>query len=80
MAEFLVRELLDWSKLGEALRCSAEDAFGPLEHPSIGDAYQFLVENPECFGQEEWPADMPEFPPIELVTAYYRVGEEVSRG
>ena len=42
-------------------------------------AYSFLLENPECFildengEDQEWPADMPQEPPIELIAAYYEV-------
>jgi len=38
-----------------------------------------LLENPECFildengEDQEWPADMPQEPPIELIAAYYEV-------
>lgn len=58
------------AELGAALRGSARDAHqGDLPHIDI--AYLFLRDNPECFGEEDWPADMPEDPPAELVIAYY---------
>jgi hypothetical protein len=64
---------LNWTKIGEALRESALDAHqGGL--PPLQDAYSFLLENPACFiGVEEWPADMPAEPPVELMAAYYQV-------
>jgi hypothetical protein len=45
--------------------------------PDITIAYSFLLENPECFvldencEDQEWPADMPQVPPMELIAAYY---------
>ncbi len=66
---------LNWLKLGTDLRASALDAHdGNL--PPIDIAYSFLLDNPGCFGDdEEWPADMPQEPNIELIAAYYSVSE-----
>lgn len=69
---------LDWTKLGRALRASADDAHDG-KTPDVTIAYSFLLENPECFildengEDQEWPADMPQEPPIELIAAYYEV-------
>jgi hypothetical protein len=63
-------ELLDWFALGEELRASALDAHeGQL--PDVDFAYSFLLDNPECFDQEEWPDDMPKYPPSNLIVSYY---------
>lgn len=63
---------LDWTKLGKELRDSADDA-QEGDTPSIEIAYSFLLDNPECFSDsDEWPADMPQKPNIELIAAYYR--------
>jgi hypothetical protein len=60
---------LDWARLGAELRVSAKDAHdGNL--PPVEMAYGFLVANPECFGFEEWPADLPAEPNDELIAAY----------
>lgn len=68
-------EQLDWTELGKTLRDSADDAHNG-NAPEIGVAWLFLLENPECFtDSEEWPEDMPAEPPIELIAAYYHVGE-----
>ena len=67
---------MDWAKLGRALRESADDAHDGST-PDITIAYSFLLENPECFvldengEDQEWPADMPQVPPMELIAAYY---------
>ena len=67
---------MDWAKLGRALRESADDAHDGRT-PDITIAYSFLLENPECFvldengEDQEWPADMPQVPPMELIAAYY---------
>ncbi len=61
---------LDWTKFGLALRASADDAHDG-DTPSVDIAYSFLLDNPECFGYEEWPADMPQQPNIQLIAAYY---------
>jgi hypothetical protein len=52
------------------------DAHGG-ELPDVSAAYQFLLDNPECFLDDdgddidrEWPVDMPVEPPAELVAAY----------
>ena len=71
---------LNWTKLGRELRTAAIDALGQAEKPGVHFAYSFLVENPECFGQEDWPADMPVEPNIELIAAYYGAYEEVENG
>ena len=42
--------------------------------PHVDVAYSFLLENPECFGFEEWAADMPREANIELIASYYDVG------
>ena len=70
----LRRNTMDWTKLGWELRESALDAHDG-ELPSINIAYSFLLENPECFGREDWPEDMPQEPNIELIAAYYAAGE-----
>lgn len=42
------------------------------ETPPVELAYQFLLDNPECFlDGDEWPADMPHKPNIELIAGYY---------
>lgn len=46
--------------------------------PTIDQAYMFLLDNPECFGYEEWPADMPQAAPEELRRAYETVTEPLS--
>jgi hypothetical protein len=67
---------MDWAKLARALRESADDAHDGRT-PDITIAYSFLLENPECFvldengEDQEWPADMPQVPPMELIAAYY---------
>lgn len=67
------------TQLGHALRESALDAHGG-DLPPIAIAYEFLLDNPECFadfasigmdGEPIWPADMPAEPTIELIAAYY---------
>ncbi len=59
---------MDWTKLGHALRESADDAHdGATPHVDI--AYSFLCDNPECF--EVNPDTLPAEPPIELIAAYY---------
>jgi hypothetical protein len=63
---------MDWTKLGRELRQFADDAHDGST-PSVDIAYEFLLNNPECFGCEEWPADMPAEPPIELIAAYTEV-------
>lgn len=64
---------IDWTTLGQQLRESAKDAHGEL--PAVHVAYSFLLDNPECFIAdglgEEWPANMPQEPNIELIAAYY---------
>jgi hypothetical protein len=64
---------INWTRLGRELRQSAMDAHGREHFPSVNVAYAFLMENPECFGYDEWPADMPAEPNIELIAAYYGV-------
>ena len=61
---------IDWTYFGMAARHAALDAHGYLV--PAADAYQFLLDNPECFldGDDEWPA-MPVEPPDEFVAAYY---------
>lgn len=68
---------IDWRKLGEALRENATEAFGATM-PPLDSAYTFLLDNPECFGYEEWPADMPQTAPEELQRAYGMVTEPSS--
>ncbi len=60
---------LDFFALGKELRESADDAHEG-ETPSLDLAYSFLTDNPECFGYEEWPSDMPETAPEELQRSY----------
>jgi hypothetical protein len=66
---------LNWTELGRALRASAEDAHGADDLPGVLSAYQFLLDNPELFSEdgerESWPADMPIFPPADLIDGYY---------
>jgi hypothetical protein len=62
---------VSWTKLGAELRASSNDMSGTNPIPSVDTAYAFLLENPECFGFEEWPQDMPGEPNIELIWAYY---------
>jgi hypothetical protein len=62
--------MMDWTQLGRLLRQSALDAHDG-ELPTVYTAYSFLLDNPECFYGEEWPADMPAEPNIELIAAYY---------
>ncbi len=78
--------MIDWTALGLELRQLALDAHDG-ELPDVAIAYRFLLANPECFGQSEWPdsavneciyewpADMPQEPNIELIAAYYNVRE-----
>jgi hypothetical protein len=68
---------LDWTRLGRELRQSADDAHDGAT-PDVRIAYDFLLDNPECFTSgdvedAEWPADMPQEPHIELIAAYYEV-------
>lgn len=61
---------LDWDALGSTLREAALDAHDELPHFDV--AWDFLLNNPECFDHANgWPADMPAEPPIELLRAYY---------
>lgn len=65
--------MIDWMKLGQELRQSA-DAAHEGDTPSVELAYQFLLENPECFlagDDPEWPAGMPAEPNVRLVNGYY---------
>ncbi len=59
----------DWAELGRLLREIADDAHEIT--PDVRISYSFLLDNPECFGWQEWPADMPQEPNIELIAAYY---------
>jgi hypothetical protein len=63
--------VLDWTALGHELRKTAADVHAPEDMPDADFAYQFLLDNPECFGCEEWPEDMPQEANIELIAAYY---------
>jgi len=70
--------ILNWAALGKDLRNSADCSIQPAgQTPPVRLAYQFLLDNPECFliGPDldslEWPADMPQEPNIELIAAYY---------
>ena len=65
------RIMLDWHALGRALRQSALDAHDGIL-PPVEYAYAFMLDNPECFigEDQEWPADMPGNPNIELIYAY----------
>ena len=60
--------LLDWWRLGLELRLAAFDAWGRLPHPA--DAYGFLIQNPELFDYQAWPAGMPREAPLDLIAAY----------
>lgn len=63
---------LDWTWIGAALRESAMSAHDDVL-PSLDIAYSFLLDNPECFtDSDEWPADMPTEPNIELIAAYFK--------
>jgi hypothetical protein len=65
--------MLDWTALGTALRGSAMDAHDG-ELPNVSIAYQFLLDNPECFTDgDSWPDDMPNEALVELIAAYYEV-------
>ena len=61
---------INWSDIGKELRTGADDAHEGVT-PDIRIAYSFLLDNPECFGFEEWPEDMPQRPNIELIAAYF---------
>jgi len=63
---------LDWTRLGRELRESTEDCFRGSDFgvPPPDEAYEFLLENPEAFGYDEWPPDMPHEANIELIAAY----------
>jgi hypothetical protein len=58
-----------WWKLGKELRESAMDAHDG-DVPAVGIAYGFLLDNPECFGFEEWPENMPQSAPESLTWTY----------
>jgi hypothetical protein len=67
---------MDWTKLGQDLRHSADAAHNG-KTPNVLLAYQFLLENPECFSDsDEWPEFMPVDPNIEFIAAYYCAGTE----
>ena len=64
---------LNWTKLGHELRVAALDAHEG-ELPIVDEAYKFLLSNPECFGYEEWPANIPAWltvDHIQVIGAYY---------
>lgn len=61
-----------WFDLGRELRVSADGAH-ERKTPDVQIAYSFLCDNPECFGFEKWPEDMPNEAPIELIAGYYGV-------
>lgn len=65
-------------KLGRELWQAAKDAHG-ADMPTAEMAYQFLLDNPECFGCEEWPEDMPSEAPEALVAAFYSEAEHSTR-
>ncbi len=65
---------LDFEKLGTELRQSADDAHD-METPPVHFAWDFLIENPECFGWDEWPADMPQAPPEAAIDGYYHASD-----
>ena len=65
----MTRNNLDYTALGRELRASA-DAAHEGNTPSIDLAYSFLLDNPECFGHDEWPEDMPKTAPEELQRVY----------
>ena len=72
---------LDWKALGAQLRESTLDALGELIPPDA--AYQFLLDNPECFSEDQWP-DMPALygdnqPPAAFFNAYFH-HQEANRG
>jgi hypothetical protein len=68
--------LMDWFNLGRELRQSADSAHEG-DTPAVQLAYDFLRDNPECFGFDEWPEPLPVHPPADLVLAYF--GDEISR-
>ena len=57
-------ESLDWPALGRTLH-AAGDIF-----PPVAIAYEFLLDNPDRFGHDQWPDNMPANPPAELIAAY----------
>ena len=60
----------DWRQFGQLLRESTLDAFdGELIDSDA--AYEYLLENPESFGREDWPKNMPTRPPRALVDGYH---------
>ncbi len=64
---------LDWRKLGRDLRKQTDEAHNGMT-VRCEMAYSFMLNNAECFLEavyDEWPAGMPEQPPVELVLAYY---------
>jgi hypothetical protein len=60
---------LDWAKLGRELRAGADEAH-ENDTPSLDIAWDFLLENPECFGYDQWPSNMPKYAPEALQRAY----------
>ena len=68
---------INFAELGKALRASSKDAHEDIDFPPVAIAYEFLLENPDCFiDGDEWPADMPQEPPATLVAAYYGAFED----
>lgn len=62
---------LDWEFLGIRLRETAdlmEENSGVAL--SSSDAYRFMIENPEAFGREGWPDNMPESEPAVLIAVF----------
>lgn len=62
----------DWYSLGIELREATLDAHAG-ELIDSDNAYAFLLENPECFGREEWPSPMPQRPPTALLAGYHHM-------
>ena len=63
---------INWTDIGHCLRECAMDAHeGWL--PPLAVAWDFLLDNPPAFVGEEWPDNMPDEAPLELIAAYYGV-------
>ena len=62
----------DWYQMGLDARESALDAFGDIASlPPDLSAWQFVLDNPEIFGDcEEWPKDFPAAMPRDFRAAY----------
>lgn len=63
-------EPINWFEMGVLLREATLDAH-ENELIAVDDAYCFFIENPECFGREDWPAAMPPRAPQALKRGYH---------